>query len=862
MKATVDSFTGTDTKLSAAVKGGEVIFEKIPEFLVNPEDEEDGFEIRCLRNAIGRLKEWDRQKLAGNVSDDNAVLATGHLGEELKELYDSLSKSGRVDFAVPPTQMRARLTKAKFDAEESLKQMRMNKWRTKLRNSIKEAFRWVKAIGEPVSHCIFDSKLDKNGDATQNFGAAIRCITNAWQRVWNRTLVPTDETMRLISGSLGPPSAPQHWDRPDAYELWVHAAHMAGKAAGLDGWTGTEVSLFTLQMWETIHAYIELCVSNKVAPRHFKMLRQAELQKPGKKKRDDGATDAWSLRPVSIYSVIWRNWSATLHSSEHVQQWLLQWMPNAMRGGKRGEDIVTSLLETLNETDKARFLGTIDYSLAFDHADPELVLKIFALLGMPDWMISMLEQLWLDQWRLVQYGGESAVTWNNVNSSLPQGDSWAMDGMGAMLLAPLLSLQQKWPSAFHSLFVDDREWITDNAEDCIQIREDWRGWSVKLGLLENEDKDQFFHKTGAGREKLVTEGAEPDTVSSTAKILGVCMAGSKNRPCTDSENKKIAEGCRVARKAWFLPRTHWDKLIVACAAGISKASWGWLARAPGFKDCDTLDLIMAKVASEPITQRSPALSKIMRGHSASLSFKAGMQLASAAWKFAKKTGLVPADWTTSIWTNTLRKFFEKLNWDEEQPWQWRHLNIENAVTYVSLDPSSAHFHGLGKYEHLVRDSWRATQFFEWLQSGRVDAKDCAGTTFNSTRCKLTREFAKKDRHYWMVSIGAMVSPARFHQMKVSKLTGPQMAAQNTYFCCPWCGLFKADANHVTWECTQNGRPTNLVPRDKLQRRLGWFTTDRRRKDMDSGIARWMAHVREKILNIRYDHVDGLGAAGG
>ena len=51
----------------------------------------------------------------------------------------------------------------------------------------------------------------------------------------------------------------------------------------------------------------------------------------------------------------------------------------------------------------------------------------------------------------------------NVFSSLPQGDSWSMLGMSALLLPAGLALQQEFGRVTQVLYADDRNFAVDNA---------------------------------------------------------------------------------------------------------------------------------------------------------------------------------------------------------------------------------------------------------------------------------------------------------------------------------------------------------------------------------------------------------------
>ena len=89
-------------------------------------------------------------------------------------------------------------------------------------------------------------------------------------------------------------------------------------------------------------------------------------------------------------------------------------------------------------------------------------------------------------------------------------------------------------------------------------------------------------------------------------------------------------------------------------------------------------------------------------------------------------------------------------------------------------------------------------------------------------------------------------PAHIHASK--KLAKQYTTSEEAK--CPWCNCEQADWKHVCWDCTQNGRPPDMAPKDPLQERLGWSSGIPSRKGIDTQILTWMASVRHTLLTIR------------
>ena len=152
-----------------------------------------------------------------------------------------------------------------------------------------------------------------------------------------------------IVQNIGPPAAQQTWQTPTGHQLWLRAKEQAGCAAGLDGWTGNEVYMCTEEMWDVVADFFSQGYTLGLLPTEITCLRQCHLPKEGKGLRQDGARDVWSLRPISISSVLWRTWTSTLRAQDEVQQWLRGWAPEEAYAGKKDTDVLAAVINMVNK---------------------------------------------------------------------------------------------------------------------------------------------------------------------------------------------------------------------------------------------------------------------------------------------------------------------------------------------------------------------------------------------------------------------------------------------------------------------------------------------------------------------------------
>lgn len=219
----------------------------------------------------------------------------------------------------------------------------------------------------------------------------------------------------------------------------------------------------------------------------------------------------------------------------------------------------------------------------------------------------------------------------------------------------------------------------------------------------------------------------------------------------------------------------------------------------------------------------------------------------AAWTAAKSTGKPPCQWAGSPLASCLRAAFRKWDWDTVAPWTFVHLNITGRAVTVSLDPRSPDFVARkAMFAKYLRESWRAAQYNLWLATDRVDATAAKGIAYDSQCCSAARTAVRRDRHAWMVAIGALVSPSRAWK-SVENHDVPQSVAEAAVFKCPWCSLHPAGFSHIVWECPESHKPSGLQPRDNLQARLGWPMCTRDSPQHDMAVMTWMSTVRRTLI---------------
>ena len=177
--------------------------------------------LRVLRKLWGRMRELEFRQTHGQQGQQmqvlkNKVLRCQHWREGLtaQEVEEKVNVLERQD-----------------------KQLRLQHWRAKLRSSDKEAFRWLRSKPGAPSHVVTGPC---SGTATE----ALEKVKQYWRRIWDRedkegTLSMTEYLERFQENR----QPQQVWPPVQTEALRRAAKKQQGKAAGPDGWAGTEVAV-------------------------------------------------------------------------------------------------------------------------------------------------------------------------------------------------------------------------------------------------------------------------------------------------------------------------------------------------------------------------------------------------------------------------------------------------------------------------------------------------------------------------------------------------------------------------------------------------------------------------------------------
>ena len=527
---------------------------------------------------------------------------------------------------------------------------RFGRWTEKMKQD-KHAYAWLRRDAHPVASAIRSSSESTAGVSVQE---SLKNLKQFWSEVWQRNIPNSDDFWDELVEHTPQTQPQQSWPRLTSEQIAKAVSKAKGSAAGLDGWRPEELTQFCPDMFSTLATFFEHCENIGRLPDAWLQIRQVHLGK-GKSLEKDGSCHANDLRPIAVSSIWWRVLNNTRYQQKETQEWLTSVMPAWVYGGIPGKGAQNALCPLLQAELQSWVLASLDLTKAFDHGGPRLVHKMLLRLGMPPKTANLLLYQWSNQTRYLQLLGETLP-------DLPQGDCWSMIGMTSLLIPITNHILNRFPNTIMTVYyADDRSYASPTPGEALEVANCWDMWTGRIGLVENHQKRQFFHRTQAGRQHLLNLGLSPSTVSDTICILGYYLVGNRQRKSAGKETIRLTEAIDRTKRARALPGTK-DRLARLLRTGVApKATWGHICRYPTKAETKRL-WTTAKVIHEWPKQSSMPLVKLTVGHWWDLGFHATCTTLRMLTKHVANSHAPLHDWPNRMsgWTAALRKGMMRL----------------------------------------------------------------------------------------------------------------------------------------------------------------------------------------------------------
>ena len=202
------------------------------------------------------------------------------------------------------------------------------------------------------------------------------------------------------------------------------------------------------------------------------------------------------------------------------------------------------MCELLEKFQEMKCLLSLDYSKAYDRLHPQVSINMLRHVGWPRGLASVLEEVWNRQRRWIHWG--AVVCPSPLNSpALPQGDPAGPLIMSLWVLAGLTVVRQSSVATFARIYIDDRTLVADNAASLVDSLRAWDEWGRSVGLRENLDKVVAVAR-GRHQNEVLSQ-LLPESVASSACLLGVTVSRSAVRGDSDKETSRIEACLKIVR---------------------------------------------------------------------------------------------------------------------------------------------------------------------------------------------------------------------------------------------------------------------------------------------------------------------------
>lgn len=577
------------------------------------------------------------------------------------------------------------------------------------------------------------------------------------------------------------------------------------------------------------------------------------------KSDDAGRLPINHVRPISVLSVFWRAYSSAWTSSHQLQNWTKRSLHAQVAHGKGMlgcEDLIGDMLELM--ATKTGVLTTLDFSQAFDHMNPKVSCKALPVMGFPQPLAALLDEVWCFQKRWLQYQDHTAEARLDASQAMPQGDPMAPLLMAVWVSSGLRAIEAtRLDEAVYSCYMDDRTFWTSNVSSALDRIEAWQQWSSTVGVRENINKTQMVAKTRAQRAELLA--LAPAWAKDEIKVLGASTV-TQVRKLTEDENSRLAEVFERSRLIARLPLS-WSRRIQAFHAFVlSKACYGWIGKSPN-KDHSEKPFTCLTKALDTQKMGARALKKMFFGANTDLSqVLTSRRIARMHRYLAKKSNV---SWHCKPFTATavLRKDLQQLGFKESRPWVWRVNDDWRRFVPAeerTLDLRPATGQKLAEQLHVGRQAYGRRCLDEFLaHPKRRDSRalteqhsDAAlKQSFAEVNLTRTRRMAEETAAYRSVFLAAFASTAcQWHGWGQEDVPGCQDL-------CPFCRFATGSHERQFWDCPAN--PCQQPPTNTYSRRFGWVTNSDSAKE--PAHLQHMAATVARVWGLRYPDASSRGS---
>jgi hypothetical protein len=301
--------------------------------------------------------------------------------------------------------------------------------------------------------------------------------------------------------------------------------------------------------------------------------------------------------------------------------------------------------------------------------------------------------------------------------------------------------------AVHEVYMDDRTWAAKAAKSCIDPVRAWAEFSDLAILQENPTKIQLTGRTPQDKRELEEEVKDipelRDKMKPQMEVLGMETVGSAQRRMTKKENKRLDECKKTLLAIQPLPVGQKLKQMCAKMLGLSKATYGWIARRiPGDRCNGMFACAMRTIGGAMAYRANRHLKAVVFGGGLHLTIVTATRALMLLQSMRRRCDRV-VEWHKrrgSI-VATVRQHMKALGLDELGELSWKgQLSKMKIVLRSGLDKQQ-HEEEKGKWSHFMREEWRRREFQRWTQQkkpGRIQ-REARNSKYSEERITMVRQ---------------------------------------------------------------------------------------------------------------------------
>ena len=592
---------------------------------------------------------------------------------------------------------------------------------------------------------------------------------------------------------------------PSASVLHARARCLRDGGAGMDQWYGCDVGGLPLEVFECFRTLVARWSSRGQWPIAWRHIKQVHIPKDAAA-FPDGSFMAKDLRPISVCSIWYRLLMSCVVQNPVVGRWLDGVASHHCYGAIKGRNVERAVAQLVSRLDRKHVAMSLDYAKCFDHLHPELVLAKLRLHSWPEGLLGLARHVWCDQRRWLVLGRAVVQRPESVTSSLPQGDPLSPLGLVVALNDAVLDVASL--GVGQCVFLDDRFLTAPDVRSLLRACDRWSAWSARLGLIDNPSKTRILVHDGWQRLACERRGYRRDQVVNQIRILGVDYLTSGVRDPGVSAGVRWDAGLAMARKLARAALPVWLRKSLFRTRVLSKVCWGvWLFQVPS-DWVRTLSKVYRLVGGMQ-KKASVALSTLLDCHGQDASFCCAGRSVAGLWDAARRGLAFSVDGSYNTWARNVDLSLSKLGWTLQGDYAWTHDMVGRCCMF--RDPRD-------RVLHLMRQSWRLKLWEEFMQNPCKDSVACRGMVLDDSVLRRTSELF---RHCNLERAGVLVGASNSMAAYEAMITGSRPQWQS-----PFCLQDQVPSwEHLAWQCPAFLGSRPAIPRNSLQRRLGWAASN-------------------------------------